>query len=439
MTVVPKDDRTDIVQEERLGLPYWTMILAICVVVDVSKCLDTPILEFSVIWEHPPLLLGYKQILRQLLVLRNQAVWRWYPWSLLLSFVMLMILVQWILRKTLKSSFTISPRRTTRPLYFWCFASNSAFFRWQMSINDAKWTVAPDVLASSITSFLLLTFVRFHAEIFSNFPHSLSTASFALGIFIVLTVVDEMCFFLNAAQRQTSGFLTACEDPFARVSHAAKHSTTWQTSKALYRRVGNPQSWRPILYSVFVPLREHLDDRVRNIFVHAMAHKCGPQMFSDLIDINNTLFKDSKVVTAERHWFTAERRMVLWGCLSIAWTPGITTLCSRRTSMQITSMNLRSWQTKGYPRQQGDVQWAPARSRPCEKNKKDRAWKVLDRTNSANMAVNAMSCSILLKHLMDIRPNVTSIVSVTSSWRRRITPYFRVRSRWMPVDCSPVL
>ena len=38
MIVVPKDDRTDFVQEERLGLPYWTMILAICVVVDESKC-----------------------------------------------------------------------------------------------------------------------------------------------------------------------------------------------------------------------------------------------------------------------------------------------------------------------------------------------------------------------------------------------------------------
>ena len=44
--VLPKDDRTDFAQEERLGLPYWTMILAICVVVDESKCLDTPILDF---------------------------------------------------------------------------------------------------------------------------------------------------------------------------------------------------------------------------------------------------------------------------------------------------------------------------------------------------------------------------------------------------------
>ena len=29
--VLPKDDHTDSAQEERLGLPYWTMILAICV------------------------------------------------------------------------------------------------------------------------------------------------------------------------------------------------------------------------------------------------------------------------------------------------------------------------------------------------------------------------------------------------------------------------
>ena len=41
--VLPKDDRTDSAQEEQLGLPHWTMILAICVVIDESKCLDTPI------------------------------------------------------------------------------------------------------------------------------------------------------------------------------------------------------------------------------------------------------------------------------------------------------------------------------------------------------------------------------------------------------------
>ena len=76
MTVLQKDDRTDFAQEERLGLPYWTMIFAICVVVDESICLDIPILEFSIICEHPPLLPGNKQIPRQLLVHRNPAIWR---------------------------------------------------------------------------------------------------------------------------------------------------------------------------------------------------------------------------------------------------------------------------------------------------------------------------------------------------------------------------
>ena len=75
ITVLPEDDRTDSAQEERLGLPYWTMILAICVVVDESKCLDIPILEFSITFDLLPFLLGYKQILRQPLVLRTLAVW----------------------------------------------------------------------------------------------------------------------------------------------------------------------------------------------------------------------------------------------------------------------------------------------------------------------------------------------------------------------------
>ena len=119
----------------------------------------------------------------------------------------------------------MSPLHTTRPLYFWNFGSNSEILRWQMSINDAKCTVAPDALASSITCFLLLTFCQvprrnflqffpflvhrcfcsrnFHnlrhtsfwvvsdfrqlpCGYFSNFFHSLSAAAFASGIFIAL-------------------------------------------------------------------------------------------------------------------------------------------------------------------------------------------------------------------------------------------------------------
>ena len=45
-TVLPEDDRTDSFREERLNLQCWTMILAICALVDVSKYLDILALEF---------------------------------------------------------------------------------------------------------------------------------------------------------------------------------------------------------------------------------------------------------------------------------------------------------------------------------------------------------------------------------------------------------
>ena len=82
-----------------------------------------------------------------------------------------------------EASFTISPRSTTRPLYFWCFVSNSAFFKLQRSISEEERTFMPFVLASSITSDLFLTFVLSHTRIFASFSHSLSTAAFAASIF----------------------------------------------------------------------------------------------------------------------------------------------------------------------------------------------------------------------------------------------------------------
>ena len=51
-TVLTKGERTDFAQDERLGLPCWTMILAICVSVDVSKYLDILTLDFSITMEY---------------------------------------------------------------------------------------------------------------------------------------------------------------------------------------------------------------------------------------------------------------------------------------------------------------------------------------------------------------------------------------------------
>ena len=74
--VVPKDDRTDVVQEERLDLPRWTMILAICALVDVSKYLGILTLEFSITLVHLPFWPASKWILHQLLDLNILEVWK---------------------------------------------------------------------------------------------------------------------------------------------------------------------------------------------------------------------------------------------------------------------------------------------------------------------------------------------------------------------------
>ena len=51
-----------------------------------------------------------------------------------------------------ESSFTMSPRNTTRP---WNFGSNFGFLRWQMSISVAHWTVLCSFCGFWMTSLLL--------------------------------------------------------------------------------------------------------------------------------------------------------------------------------------------------------------------------------------------------------------------------------------------
>ena len=130
------------------------------VVGDEPKCLDTPIWVFSTISEHLPFSHGYKKILHQLLVPRTQAVLRWYSWLLLLSFVMLMILVLWILHQIQNH---LSQNRLGVQLDLRIFVAlpplrHSSYDK--CPSGEAKWTFAPFVLVSSITSFLLLTFIR---------------------------------------------------------------------------------------------------------------------------------------------------------------------------------------------------------------------------------------------------------------------------------------
>ena len=79
-----------------------------------------------------------------------------------------------------ESSFTMSPRSTTRPLHFWYFGSNSVFLRWEVSINVPKWTFFFSFCASRMTSFLLFTLLNCHAGNFLSFSHFFVHRSFRI-------------------------------------------------------------------------------------------------------------------------------------------------------------------------------------------------------------------------------------------------------------------
>ena len=128
--VLPEGDRTDSFREERLGLPYWTMIWAICVVVDESKCLDIPILELAKTLMHLPFwpvsadtasaaCPEHPGSLEKMSMTFAAVIWDAdHPCSVNTAYEP-------------ESYFTMSPRSTTLPLYFWYSGSSSEF--WKMT------------------------------------------------------------------------------------------------------------------------------------------------------------------------------------------------------------------------------------------------------------------------------------------------------------------
>ena len=125
ITVLPKDDRTDSAQEEQLDLQYWTMILTICVMVDESKRLHIPIWEFSVILVHPPFLLGFS---RYCVCCLSIATGQSGNDTHDLGGCSVNT------AQDPESSFTISPRSTTRPLYFLVFCLQFSIFQMTCSL-----------------------------------------------------------------------------------------------------------------------------------------------------------------------------------------------------------------------------------------------------------------------------------------------------------------
>ena len=152
LVVLPKDDRTDSVQEERLDLPHWTMIWAICVLVDVSKYLDiltgffqqfVSILHFNlgISWYCVCCLsIATWQSGDDIHDVGGGHLWCW--WSLFSKYCL------WSC---------------------WNLGSNSEFLRWQMSINDTRCTVLPSFLVSSITSFFVSDLRQLPCRYFPEF------------------------------------------------------------------------------------------------------------------------------------------------------------------------------------------------------------------------------------------------------------------------------
>ena len=86
----------------------------------------------------------------------------------------------------------MSLRRTTRPFYFWNCGSNSEFWRWQRSINDAKRTFLPHSLRRQSLHFCFWLSSA-AMPVFSHFSQYFSTAAFASGIFMAPGTGINLC------------------------------------------------------------------------------------------------------------------------------------------------------------------------------------------------------------------------------------------------------
>ena len=150
--------------------------------------------DFSIFLEHLPFWPGYKQILRPLLVLRStRQSGNDIHDFLLLWFLMLMILVQWILHKIQNH---LSQYRLGVQLDLYIFGALSPI---RHSSNDRCPSVKQNELICLSSwlhgspLFYFWLFIRSHAGIFSNFSHSLSTAAFDCGYLHCLRHRNKIC------------------------------------------------------------------------------------------------------------------------------------------------------------------------------------------------------------------------------------------------------
>ena len=192
--VLPRDDRTDSVQDEQLGLPCWTMIWAVCVSVDVSKCLAILTLGFLVTSVHLPFFTwvqadtasaacparpGSLEMIS--MTFADRRLWCW--WSLLSK----------ILRMIQKHPFTMSPRSTTLPLFLIEIEGLTPNF-WDdkdppMTRNEL---FCPYSLLHRSLLFCFWLSCQLPCPYFLKFSH-FSTAAFTSGIFNAWGIGINLC------------------------------------------------------------------------------------------------------------------------------------------------------------------------------------------------------------------------------------------------------
>ena len=186
--------------------------------------------------DHLPFWPGGERILHQLLVLRTLAVWIWYPWLLLLSFMMLMILVLNILHKN-QNHFSQYRFGVQLDLcIFWCFPSNSAFF---LLTNVHQWC---KMNFCALRPCFIDHF--FFTSDFRQVPRrnllQVSPILFPLLSFAALFVVPEESWFAHVLSRDVDFSLTVeISDPNS--SETGLPVLTWPTDddwqQAFFRRV----------------------------------------------------------------------------------------------------------------------------------------------------------------------------------------------------------
>ena len=194
-------------QEVPRGLQYYSKLFRLCRGGIVIQIQDIILMIIVTIWESrsvgPECTLNTTSLFSQVISRSFEIVVK----NFCRCHLMLRHLPPRILLLYPSSSLTLSPRSTTRSLYFWrCFAAT--FFKWQMSVKFTKSTV---FAASSFDWWLQILISPSFRPILECFSHSLSTAALTSVISTAsdIVITSNIPFFVNVVHMLSLHF-SAC-------------------------------------------------------------------------------------------------------------------------------------------------------------------------------------------------------------------------------------